>query len=69
LLGTQPLQAQSHFGRMDYAVHPGHVKNTMEVRKRLNQVGFNWEHCNNRFEREWMEQLDGRMDGTIRWND
>jgi len=39
-------------------VRRGHVKITKEERKKLNQVGFNWEHRNNRFEREWMERLD-----------
>jgi len=33
LLGTQPLQAQSHFGRMGHAVHHQHVKTQWKYAK------------------------------------
>jgi len=33
LLGTQPLQAQSHFGRMGHAVRCGHVKSPWKYAK------------------------------------
>jgi hypothetical protein len=39
-------------------VRRGHTKISMEQRKLLNTLGFNWETKRNRFQREWNEKLE-----------